>query len=806
MHNLTCAASHSGPTPAPGLPATETHEPSSAPQGAAADATLSLAEAAPAPPPAEMLADAPSLEAPSSAELTATSVKSKSMASTKKDAESDDAAVQANADKPANTQASTPAAEPKPVAKQPAQKTVKYLSADDSNSAASPVITRQTIRAGRYVQPQSVRTYEFLNDATFTYPAAPAGTLRIVPEMRATDEAGTYSLQIAIRAEDRALAALSPMQITLVLDTSGSMAGAPFALATQFVQGLASKLRPQDRLSLVTVNRVASVLLENQAMGPVGVTTLTKQLAALAPNDVTDLTLGLLKAYELANQSYAANRLNRVILVSDGADNAGANAVATISQAAQDSDRQGIYLAGVGVGSGFNDYLMDTFTDKGRGAYVFLDSVAEVTRVLDDQHFVANFDLADKNIRLKMVMPEGFSMTEFHGEAVSSNKAEIVPQYLAPNDQMIYHLVVTSDRHETDVRAQTFAFEAEVTPLGGKPGLVQVEATVGQMLRDARNIIKGDAVVAFAEMLKKIKAPLVPNQEANLAELAKAMAALNTAQATLKDAELAAWLALGEQYERTLRFGEQRPGSRDQNRDDVAAALGLSPNTITGATLGGVAPASAIKVLSQLGNSTALMPQEGYKFVVLSSGPVWNPAPAGGGQLAGTVATDPTPAYLGYTTAPKDTRPVFDQNQVTLRLKAPKNAKSFSFDFNFFSAEYPSYVKQNYNDSFYAILQAASTNHGATTNISFDAAGNTLEVDNNYFQQPFHPIPNWGTGFDAHGSTGWLRTSWPIEGGEEFTLTFSVHDEGDAVYDSLVVLDNFAWHDFAAVGNTDPLN
>ncbi len=61
-------------------------------------------------------------------------------------------------------------------------------------------------------------------------------------------------------------------------------------------------------------------------------------------------------------------------------------------------------------------------------------------------------------------------------------------------------------------------------------------------------------------------------------------------------------------------------------------------------------------------------------------------------------------------------------------------------------------------------------------------------------------------GFDRHGSTGWLRTNWPIQGGEEFTLTFSIHDEGDAIYDSLVLIDNFRWNDFEGASVTDPLN
>ena len=52
-----------------------------------------------------------------------------------------------------------------------------------------------------------------------------------------------------------------------------------------------------------------------------------------------------------------------------------------------------------------------------------------------------------------------------------------------------------------------------------------------------------------------------------------------------------------------------------------------------------------------------------------------------------------------------------------------------------------------------------------------------------------------------------LRT-WicAIRGAERFVLTFSIHNEGDAIYDSPVVLDNFQWHEYDAVGTTGPLN
>jgi hypothetical protein len=449
---------------------------------------------------------------------------------------------------------------------------------------------------------------------------------------------------------------------------------------------------------------------------------------------------------------------------------------------------------------------MDSFTDKGRGAYLFIDSEDEIERALADENFVASFDLAAKDIRLKAVLPAHWMVKAFHGEQISARKADVVPQYLSPNDQMIYHMTLFTDLKPKDARSAKFELEAEFKPLGGKLKTRTITASAAQMLENNRQIIKGDAIVAYAEMLKEIKYPLVDNKDQNLEAFDKAFDQVKEAHGELGDTELAAILDLLKTYKRTVKFGVQTLANRDKTSDAIDAVLGLSPNTIKKVEVGGVKPEIAVKALDRLGNSTALQPQEGYKFLALSSGPVWNPSPSGSGQLGGGTQSDPKPVFLGKRKAPRDNRPCYDLHRVTLRLQAPKSARSFSFDFNFFSAEYPSYINQNFNDTFYAAIEAKSTNQGQSTNISFDANNNSIEVDNNYFQQPFHPVPNTGTGFDRHGSTGWLRTSWPIQGGEEFTLTFTIHDEGDAVFDSLVVLDNFQWHDFAAVGTTDPLN
>lgn len=117
-----------------------------------------------------------------------------------------------------------------------------------------------------------------------------------------------------------------------------------------------------------------------------------------------------------------------------------------------------------------------------------------------------------------------------------------------------------------------------------------------------------------------------------------------------------------------------------------------------------------------------------------------------------------------------------------------------------------------YNDTFYAIIDRPSA--GERQNISYDDSGNEIEVDNTFFEDP--PRTNLaGTGYEGQctnedwsrdvcgSSTGWLRTSWSITPNEEFTLTFSIHDEGDGLLDSAVILDNFAWSLNAVEPGTD---
>ncbi|NUP12782.1 MAG: hypothetical protein HOW73_42630 [Polyangiaceae bacterium] len=172
-----------------------------------------------------------------------------------------------------------------------------------------------------------------------------------------------------------------------------------------------------------------------------------------------------------------------------------------------------------------------------------------------------------------------------------------------------------------------------------------------------------------------------------------------------------------------------------------------------------------------------------------------------------------SPACPGTTTGG-----VNDPTGVELVLRAPSNATGFSFDFDFYTFEWPGFICSTFNDFFIAIQEPFPAGQ-LDGNISFDSQGNPVSVNNALLQvcgcpgNPPNPceaggkifdcnlgnieLIGTGFGFDTagsdHGGTSWLRTTSVVNGGEEFHLRFAVHDSGDGVLDSTTLVDNFIW-------------
>lgn len=250
---------------------------------------------------------------------------------------------------------------------------------------------------------------------------------------------------------------------------------------------------------------------------------------------------------------------------------------------------------------------------------------------------------------------------------------------------------------------------------------------------------------------------------------------------------------------------------------EISTPTGLSANVHTGSN----------GMLSKLGN--VIRPKEGGLMLGLSSG----------------LVTDPFTGYTSldsYSGAPSDWLEANDGNfpaapvcgeghsgtqggvrnavMLTMRIKTPKTAKSFSFNIYFLTEEYPKWICSKYNDFFVALLDSKyksgdpTLQNPADKNLAMDSNGNPVGINlapaglfsqcknvNGNNAQNYHVEVTsctgteelQGTGFESHGGTGWLTTRGNVVGGEIITLRLAIWDLNDAQYDSLVLIDNFKW-------------
>jgi hypothetical protein len=131
-------------------------------------------------------------------------------------------------------------------------------------------------------------------------------------------------------------------------------------------------------------------------------------------------------------------------------------------------------------------------------------------------------------------------------------------------------------------------------------------------------------------------------------------------------------------------------------------------------------------------------------------------------------------------------------------LKVPRHAKGFLFDFKFYTAEYPDYTCSIFPDHF-IVLVSPVLQGSIDSNICYSPDGPIcvnscfISVCTDCFDGNEELV---GTGFESHGATPWMETIAPLNGDSQITVQFTIWDNSDGVYDSVVLIDNWRWTTF----------
>jgi len=146
---------------------------------------------------------------------------------------------------------------------------------------------------------------------------------------------------------------------------------------------------------------------------------------------------------------------------------------------------------------------MDVVTDKGRGAYVYIDSNAEADRMFGDR-FDETMEVAARDVRVEVTLPWYFQMLRFYGEEYSEDPDEVDPQHLAPGDVTVIMQTIKACNAEVVNLADPVSLRVTWdTPIQRQSRSQVIDTTLGDLIaQDHDRLEQVSAVVAFAEALK----------------------------------------------------------------------------------------------------------------------------------------------------------------------------------------------------------------------------------------------------------------------------------------------------------------
>lgn len=207
----------------------------------------------------------------------------------------------------------------------------------------------------------------------------------------------------------------APVNLAVVIDRSGSMAGPKLAGAKNAALNLVELLDENDRLAVVHYGSEVRYFPGARAT-PENKLRLKAYIRSIADEGGTNIGDALMAGRAQLDAARGEYRVNRLLLLSDGQPTVGITSAQGLVRVASRLREGGVTLTSLGVGADFNEDLMQRLADVGGGSYGFIsqnDSQAMATLFQKDL-LQAGTTVANQVV-LKLTVPAGVTFREVYG-------------------------------------------------------------------------------------------------------------------------------------------------------------------------------------------------------------------------------------------------------------------------------------------------------------------------------------------------------------------------------------------------------
>ncbi len=197
----------------------------------------------------------------------------------------------------------------------------------------------------------------------------------------AAGESSTISLVLRFAADETAASATPrrALNLSLVLDRSGSMGGTPLRQAIKSAKALVDELGDKDRLSVVTFDdEIDTLVAPALATDKAGIKGAIDRVRA---GGTTNLCGGWERGGSLVQAHFSQEQVNRVLVLTDGHANVGTTDTPTLVKLAQERAATGVATTTLGFGTSFNEDLLIGMARAGDGHYYYIESHEDLSQV-----------------------------------------------------------------------------------------------------------------------------------------------------------------------------------------------------------------------------------------------------------------------------------------------------------------------------------------------------------------------------------------------------------------------------------------
>ncbi|MBM4280824.1 MAG: VWA domain-containing protein [Deltaproteobacteria bacterium] len=174
--------------------------------------------------------------------------------------------------------------------------------------------------------------------------------------------------------------ARAPAHLSLVIDRSGSMGGGKLTLALQGARQVLASLDERDRFSVVVFDDGVDVVVPSTVATPDARRAAADRLARIDTGGSTDLGAGWLTGAGEVGKALGADAVGRCVLLTDGEANRGIVDAAELGAHARALRRRRVTTTTIGLGEGFNEFLLGRMAEEGGGHFHF---AGDETRLAD---------------------------------------------------------------------------------------------------------------------------------------------------------------------------------------------------------------------------------------------------------------------------------------------------------------------------------------------------------------------------------------------------------------------------------------